>query len=286
MRLKHSYLTKQELLELLELSHDALTVNTDQELQCLLLRVQNLVPCEYIISMLGQTDHDGHLQGVVKLVNVNYSHSWLAHYLENGYTTVDPVLITHFRFFKPQLWSRTFQQATSEREQQLIEHAKSYGLSQGVTIGQRSKRNSAGSLFSFAGQDMGEHPRHEALLTQLAPHLHLALMRTAYSVSELPALTAREQEVLQWMIQGKTNWETSRILGISERTVKFHVHNILAKLHSSSRGRAIAQAIDQGLAEASSSSLETWLASLDSGVGIYSNPGSLLPIQRPLVAVP
>ncbi|MDO9371249.1 MAG: LuxR C-terminal-related transcriptional regulator, partial [Gammaproteobacteria bacterium] len=175
-----------------------------------------------------------------------------------------------------------------EREQQFIEHAKSYGLSQGVTIGQRSKRNSAGSLFSFAGQDMGEHPRHEALLTQLAPHLHLALMRTAYSVSELPALTltAREQEVLQWMIQGKTNWETSRILGISERTVKFHVHNILAKLHSSSRGHAIAQAIDQGLAEASSSSLETWLASLDSGVGIYSNPGSLLPIQRLLVAAP
>jgi len=111
---------------------------------------------------------------------------------------------------------------------------------------------------------MGEHPRHQAVLTHLGPHLHLALMRAAFSVPGAPNLTLREREVLRWMMEGKTNWETSRILAISERTVKFHVQNILAKLHSSTRGHAIAQAMEQGLVVTSLSSLETWLASLGS----------------------
>mgnify|MGYP001568009289 CR=1 FL=1 len=272
-------LTKQELLNLLELAHDALSVDTDQELHDLLLRVPKLVPCEYIISMLGQTDQDGHLQGVAKLVNVSYSAGWLANYLESGYATTDPVLLTHFRFYKPQLWSKTFQQATSKDEQKFIEHAKSYSLSEGITLGRRSRRNSTGSLFSFAGQNMGEHPRHGTVLAYLAPHLHVALMRTAFSVSEFPPLTTREQEVLQWMIKGKTNWETSQVLDISERTVKFHVHNILEKLHSSTRGHAIAQAMEQGLVGVSSSSLETWLASLCSEAGISPNRGLPRPIR-------
>ncbi|MES1981730.1 MAG: LuxR family transcriptional regulator [Pseudomonadota bacterium] len=275
-------ITKQELLDVLELMHDALTVNTDQELQALLLRVQGLVPCEHIITLLGQTGHDGQLQGVAKLLNINYSNKWLGQYLENGYATIDPVLISHFKKFTPQLWSETYQHATTQREQQFIEQATSFGLSNGITVGQRSKRNQTGSLFSFAGKDMGEHRRHRELLVQLTPHIHLALMRTAFAVSELPALSAREQEVLQWMMQGKTNWETSRILGITERTVKFHVQNILAKLNSSSRGHAIAQAIGQGLVGVSSSTLETWLALLDSGVGISSSPESQPPIRRQL----
>jgi DNA-binding CsgD family transcriptional regulator len=282
MEKKYLDITKQELLDVMELMHDALTINTDQELQSLLLRIRKLVPCEYIITLLGQTGPSGTLQGVTKLLKINYSNKWLAHYLENGYATVDPVLMSHFTHFTPQLWSQTYQQATTQREQQFVEHATSFGLSNGITVGQRSKRNYTGSLFSFGGADMGEHPRHWDLLVQLTPHIHLALMRTAFAVSDLPALSVREQEVLQWMMQGKTNWETSRILGITERTVKFHVQNILAKLNSTSRGHAIAQAIGQGLVGVSSSTLETWLSLLGSGVGISSSPGSPPLIRRQL----
>jgi len=279
VELEKSNLTRQELLDLLELTQDALAVNTEHELKNLLLRVKKLVPCEHMLSLLGQTDHEGQLLGVTKLVNINYSADWLTHYAANGYAAVDPILIHHFHSFKTQTWSQTYQSAASSAERQFAEHAQSYGLSQGITLGQRSRRNGTGSMFSFAGQDMGEHPRHLGLLTRLAPHLHVAMMRAAYAAAELPALTTRELDVLQWIAQGKTDWEISRIFRISERTVTFHVQNVMVKLHAASRSQAIALAMQQGLVGASSSTLETWLASLGTPAGI--SPNRVPPLSIP-----
>ena len=61
------------------------------------------------------------------------------------------------------------------------------------------------------------------------------------------ALSPREAEVLGWAMQGKTNWEISVILSVSERTVKFHVRNAMTKLHSRSRAQAVAVALRLGL---------------------------------------
>ena len=44
------------------------------------------------------------------------------------------------------------------------------------------------------------------------------------------ALTAREQEVLGWVSECKSNWETAQILGCSEGTVKKHLQRIYRKL--------------------------------------------------------
>ena len=262
MNLAQFDLSKDELQDMLGISHDAMCICSDQEIHDLLLRIRSLVPCENIIAFLGETDAHATLKGVAKLINVSYSPEWLGAYLENGYAAVDPVLLTHFRQFKPQVWSKTYGKAKAGPEQDFKEHASSFGLSEGITVGQKNSTKNLGSLFSFAGRDMGEHPRHMAVLAHLLPHLHIALMRTAFSPTDPRALlSAREREVLQWMIEGKTNWETSRILNISERTVKFHVQNILAKLQSSTRGQAIAHALEQQRM-GSLSSLETWLASV------------------------
>jgi DNA-binding CsgD family transcriptional regulator len=275
MKLNQLDLTQSELLDMLEISHDAMGICSDQEIHDLLLRVRTLVPCGNIIAFLGETDIHATLNGVAKLVNVSYPAEWLGAYLENGYATVDPVLLAHFRQFKPQLWSNTFRGDRSDPELDFIEHAGSYGLSQGATLGQRNKAETLGSLFSFAGADMGEHPRHLAVLAYLTPHLHVALMRTAFAPSDSRSLlSGREREVLQWMIEGKTNWEASRILGISERTVKFHVKNILVKLECSKRGQAIAHALEQKRVGGPLSSLETWLASVCSRNENVPSPGS------------
>jgi DNA-binding NarL/FixJ family response regulator len=44
------------------------------------------------------------------------------------------------------------------------------------------------------------------------------------------SLTAREGQILQLLVRSLANKAISKLLGISERTVKFHVSNILAKL--------------------------------------------------------
>jgi DNA-binding CsgD family transcriptional regulator len=65
--------------------------------------------------------------------------------------------------------------------------------------------------------------------------------------NRIKGLSPRETTVLMWMKQGKTNWEISRILGVSERTVRFHVEGIFLKLDVSSRTQAVAFAMEQGL---------------------------------------
>jgi NarL family two-component system response regulator LiaR len=62
-------------------------------------------------------------------------------------------------------------------------------------------------------------------------------------------LTAREGEVLQRVALGQSNQQIARDLVISERTVRNHVSNILAKLGLSSRTQAAAYAFQRGLVE-------------------------------------
>jgi DNA-binding CsgD family transcriptional regulator len=48
-------------------------------------------------------------------------------------------------------------------------------------------------------------------------------------------LTDREQEIVNWVMQGMTNKEIATKLGISEKTVKTHLGNIFSKLKISRR---------------------------------------------------
>lgn len=56
-------------------------------------------------------------------------------------------------------------------------------------------------------------------------------------------LTRRELDVLEQMVEGKTNPEIADLLSISRSTVKTHVSNILGKLNVSSRIEAVKLAL-------------------------------------------
>jgi LuxR family transcriptional regulator, quorum-sensing system regulator CviR len=60
-------------------------------------------------------------------------------------------------------------------------------------------------------------------------------------------LLPREKEVLNWMKQGKSTWDISLILGISDNTIKFHIKNIFKKLDVVNRIQAVATAVREGL---------------------------------------
>lgn len=52
------------------------------------------------------------------------------------------------------------------------------------------------------------------------------------------ALSAREEEIIARVAQGRTNLEISRILAISPFTVKNHVQRIIKKIGASNRTEA------------------------------------------------
>jgi two-component system, NarL family, response regulator LiaR len=69
------------------------------------------------------------------------------------------------------------------------------------------------------------------------------------TAAEAPvALTDREREVLDLLVQGITsNRELAERLVVSENTVKYHLRNILDKLHLQNRAQVVAYAVRQGL---------------------------------------
>jgi NarL family two-component system response regulator LiaR len=66
---------------------------------------------------------------------------------------------------------------------------------------------------------------------------------------EGPELTERELDVLRLLAQGDGDRDIAGKLVVSERTVHFHVGNILSKLHLANRTQAALYAIRKGLAK-------------------------------------
>jgi DNA-binding NarL/FixJ family response regulator len=68
--------------------------------------------------------------------------------------------------------------------------------------------------------------------------------------SDPDRLTERELDVLGHVTRGLRNKEIATQLGISENTVKYHLRNILEKLHAGSRAELAARAVREGLVPA------------------------------------
>jgi DNA-binding NarL/FixJ family response regulator len=63
------------------------------------------------------------------------------------------------------------------------------------------------------------------------------------------ALTDREHDVLDLLVQGVTsNRDLAERLVVSENTIKFHLRNILNKLHVQNRAQVVAYAVRHGMA--------------------------------------
>ena len=86
-----------------------------------------------------------------------------------------------------------------------------------------------------------------ALTPELSRKVLQAFARGRHSATERQdpdALTERELEVLKLMVDGVTsNRQLARRLSLSENTVKFHVRNILDKLHLHNRAQAVSHAL-------------------------------------------
>ncbi len=77
------------------------------------------------------------------------------------------------------------------------------------------------------------------------------MQRSFSELSMVPQLTDREREVLDLVAQGRANTAIAASLGLSQKTVRNHVSNILTKLQVADRAQAIVQARDAGLGQRS-----------------------------------
>jgi DNA-binding CsgD family transcriptional regulator len=82
----------------------------------------------------------------------------------------------------------------------------------------------------------------------LGNYFHQHVLRIyGHDASKQMLMSARELDCLKWMAAGKTAWEASVILGISERTVRFHLNAAREKLDCATTTQAVAKAVSQQL---------------------------------------
>ena len=164
----------------------------------------------------------------------------------------DPVMQHVRRQSVPIVWD---QETYVERGMgDLWEHQASFGYRTGIAMALHLPE---GKHFLFGVDREQELPRDTEELQRLVADLQLfavhaqdaalRLLVPPAQQPERPALTPRELDALRWTMEGKTAWEVGAVLGISERTVVFHVTNAMHKLGCNNKQQAVLKALRLGL---------------------------------------
>jgi DNA-binding NarL/FixJ family response regulator len=107
------------------------------------------------------------------------------------------------------------------------------------------KSTASGEFFDLLETlDRGEAPLSRGLAAKIMRYLAQGGRATTTGAE----LTPREEEILRLVAEGKTNKDAAATLSISDATVKFHMTNILNKLHLENRAQVVAYAHRHGLA--------------------------------------
>lgn len=233
--------SKRDLCETLDVVNDTVCCKTEEDFKQLMERAKELINANNCICGLGRYDDQG-LSEVKAIMNVSYPKEWLSVYEEKKLYLVDPIVNHQFKFSGTQLWADTYKKYKDTVPPDFIYNADSFGLKYGITSGLKSISKNLASIITFSNHSDYFKDHQKMIMDILTPHLHEALNRVLKEAEkkEFPYLTSREKEILSWIKEGKTNWEISAILNISERTVKFHVQNILSKLDAVSKTQAVA----------------------------------------------
>lgn len=238
-------LSKNDAVYLLELIYESLSCNNEEELRKLILKLKYSIPFEFALCGFGKISSD-YQANSYNIINISYPSEWLELYVSQRFDKIDPVVKENFTTCRVQYWNETYKKHNPPKE--FIHSAEDFGLERGYSHGILDNGRK-GSLFSFSGDSIERHPRTETILEYIIPHLHQCLTRISgqNNVRHKVALSPREKEILKWLKNGKTSWEISVILSISQDTIKFHVKRIMQKLDAVKRTQAVAIAIEHGL---------------------------------------
>lgn len=184
-----------------------------------------------------------------------YPTEWTSHYLGHDYSRIDPVIQTAARNVLPFYWGpATPLQPRDEAQTRLFDDARDYGITFGFTVPIHDVGRTASLNFCCAHdidrfRTVIESHRHVIHLMGIHFHAHVRLKVQLSSLKGRPNLTAREIECLQWAALGKSQQDIAAIVGITRRTVKFHIENAMRKLNVVTTRQAILRAVMMGAIE-------------------------------------
>lgn len=180
-------------------------------------------------------------------IAVNFPSHWRERYFERNYHEVDPVIKRTPTLSRPFVWDHLLKREQLNPPERLVmEESREAGLRHGISVPLFGPSGRV-SVLSFASPfDDADPCRHIGHLNALAWQFHVAFAAIAQPTAQARrgiGLSKRERDCLQWTAEGKSAWDVSVILQISENTVNYHLKNALRKLGVTSRTVAVIKAI-------------------------------------------
>ena len=198
------------------------------------------------------THHVDRWQGPVSGIRLdNYPPDWVEYFDEARLGPSDPIHrashLTSIGFAWSQLPDLI---DLTPRDLQILDRAGRQGLGDGFTVPAHVPGEVNGSC-SFATAP-GEAVREEHLpLAQLVGAFSFEAARQLWrsrlrAPGSPPRLTDRQRDCLLWAARGKSDWETSRILDVSEETVSRHLAHARQRYGVNKRTSLAIQALFDG----------------------------------------
>ena len=185
-----------------------------------------------------------------------YPLEWARHYESCGYQNVDPVVTEMRAGNMPFFWNTIgLGRDITPIQRRFFGEASEFGIKSGFTVPILDGQGGVAAVSLASDQNpralmrsMKEH-LNSIHLAALYFHVHARQKLELAVELERPHLTPREVSCLQWLVLGKTMWDISEILGISRRTVVFHLENAKYKLNAVTLPQAVACALARRLIE-------------------------------------
>ncbi|MGY3621578.1 LuxR family transcriptional regulator [Bradyrhizobium sp. USDA 10063] len=171
------------------------------------------------------------------LVISTYPSGWIAHYVRSQYEHVDPVIVRARRDPEPFEWGNGLSlTAHSSIQQALLDEASEFGIRFGFTVPIHDDHGPVAALTFACDRQRRRFRRcvslNRRVLQLAAMSFHSRIRHKLVDENSIGgvSLSPRELECLEWSSRGKSAWEIGKIIGISRRTVAFHLDNARAKL--------------------------------------------------------
>jgi DNA-binding CsgD family transcriptional regulator len=264
-------LPKSYAVKLFELGYEAGNCRDQANLQKVLKGLLNIFPAEAVVCGYGAPEKGVEFHevwtspklaniSITRVLNLGWPVGFLQTYLRENMLARDGHSYACLRTNRAKLWldvynkqKRPFDPMTKRGiDPKFVEISFDHGVSLALRKTHIDHRRQV-SDFSLLFRRRGEAHRFGRLFEGVVPYLHDTMLRVCEPAQATAAqagpitLSRREREVLKWLIEGKSNWEIGQILHIVERTVKFHIQNLMRKLEATNRFHLVANACQKQL---------------------------------------
>jgi DNA-binding CsgD family transcriptional regulator len=177
----------------------------------------------------------------------NYPSDILEYYANEQNALSDPC--RNIAIFNPGIiiWRKVFAAARGRKEREFITKMRESGVKDGLSLPIYGPEGCLAILNygSVNFLDLVEDDDEALLLVAMVAYQRIKqfLAKALLKPRRTIQLSGREVECLRWVIEGKTNWEIGVLMGISPRTVQFHIANCQNKLGANNRIHTVAKAL-------------------------------------------